>query len=182
MLLEIVKRTPSWVFVLFFILLALGYFQSKDRTVRRGMVFILPLIMLALSFYGVLFAFGGTLISLAVWLAGILLAVVLGAKARFPRGASFSQETSTYLVPGSWAPLVLMLLIFFIRYAVNVILARQPSIGAEPVFIVLISVCYGILSGAFLARSLGIWRSARQPGNMIANITMHSDTPHRPRR
>jgi lipopolysaccharide export LptBFGC system permease protein LptF len=58
LLIEILKRTPPWVFFLFFVLLAVGYYQSKDRIVGRGKVAILPIIMIALSFYGVLSAFG----------------------------------------------------------------------------------------------------------------------------
>jgi len=46
MLIEILKRTPSWVFVLFFALLAWGYFQSKDRIVSRSQVSILPVAMI----------------------------------------------------------------------------------------------------------------------------------------
>ena len=58
MLIEILQRTPPWVFVLFFALLALGYFQSRSRTVSRRRVSILPVAMIVLSLYGVFSAFG----------------------------------------------------------------------------------------------------------------------------
>jgi uncharacterized protein DUF6622 len=173
--LEIIKRTPSWVFVLFFVLLALGYVQTKGRKVRRSMVFIVPVIMLALSFYGVLSAFGNTPAGVAGWLVGVLVAAAGGVKLRAPQGAIFSNESGAYFVPGSWAPLILIMLIFFIRYTVNVILARQLPIMDKPGFIVFISLCYGVLSGTFLARALVIWRLARQPGNAMSNTKMHPD-------
>lgn len=160
MLIEILKRTPSWVFVLFFVLVAAGYFQSKDRVVGRSKIFILPVSMITLSFFGMLSSFGFTPVAVVFWVAGAGGAVWLGVKPATPRGVSFSNETQFFYVPGSWLPLALMLAIFFTKYAVAIIQARQLSISSEPVFIGSISLCYGFLSGVFLARAFGISRSA----------------------
>lgn len=161
MLIEILKRTPSWVFVLFFVLLALGYSQSKKRVFSRGNISILPAAMIVLSFYGVLSAFGLSVVGLISWLAGVGVAVWLGVTLVSPSGVSFSTETQSFSVPGSWLPLALMMAIFFTKYAVGVILARQLPIASEPAFTGAISFCYGLLSGVFLARALVVWRSAR---------------------
>ena len=161
MLIEIVRRTPSWVFVLFFVLLAAGYFQSKDRTISRNKVSILPLAMIALSFYGVISAFGTAPVGVSSWVLGVVVATWIGARLPTPRGVCFSIETQLFSVPGSWFPLALMMAIFFTKYAVGVILARQLPIANEPAFIGAIGLCYGFLSGLFLARALVIWRSAK---------------------
>lgn len=160
MLIEILKRTPSWVFVLFFILVAAGYLQSKNRLVGRGKVFILPVAMITLSFFGMLSAFGLTPVDIISWVVGVGVAVWLGVKLVTPRGVSFSNETQLFFVPGSRLPLALIIAIFFTKYAVGVIQARQLPIASEPFFIGSISLCYGFLSGVFLARALGISRSA----------------------
>ena len=163
MLIEIVKHTPPWVFVLFFVLLALGYFQSKDRTVGRGKLLILPVAMIALSFYGVFSAFGMVPAGLAFWVLGVAIAVGFGARRAAPQGTSYSAETRLFFVPGSWLPLALMMAIFFTKYAVGVILAQQLPVAGEPAFVGSISLCYGLLSGVFLARAIVVWRSALRP-------------------
>ena len=168
MLVEILKRTPSWVFVLFFVLILLGYSQSKDRVVSRGKVSILPVAMIVLSFYGVLSAFGISPVGLTSWGLGVVGAVWLGLTLASPSGISYSTETQTFSVPGSWLPLALMMAIFFTKYAVGVILARQLPIAIEPAFTGSISFCYGFLSGVFLARALVVWRSARHGNKQIA--------------
>lgn len=112
MLIEILKRTPSWVFVLFFVLLAFGFYQSKDRVVNRNKVTILPTTMLVLSFYGVLSAFGSTPFALSSWLAGVAITASLGLKFANPSGVSFATETRSFSIPGSWLPLALMMAIF----------------------------------------------------------------------
>jgi len=164
MFVEILKRTPPWVFVLFFALLALGYLQSKDRVVSRGKVAILPAAMLLLSFYGVLSAFGITLLTLTSWLAGVGITAWLGIKSENPSGVSFATETKTFSVPGSWLPLSLMMAIFFTKYAVGIILARKLPIAGELAFIGSISLIYGLLSGLFFARAVAILRTARVSG------------------
>lgn len=161
MLIEILKRTPSWVFVLFFVLLAFGYYQSKDRVVNRNKVTILPAAMLVLSFYGVLSAFGSTPYALSSWLAGVAITACLGLKSANPSGISFAIETRSFSVPGSWLPLALMMALFFTKYAVGVILARKLPIAGEMAFMGSISLIYGLLSGVFLARAVAILRTAR---------------------
>ena len=160
MLIEIVKRTPPWVFALFFVLLTLGYFQSRDRTVSRSKVSILPAAMILLSFYGVLSAFGALPASLVFWALGVAMAVGVGVKLALPRGVEFASETQSFFIPGSWIPLTFMMAIFFTRYAVGVILARQLPIASDTAFVTSVSLAYGIFSGVFLARAMVIWRSA----------------------
>lgn len=158
---EILKHTPTWVFVLFLVLLAVGYLQSKTRAVNRNVVAVLPLAMLALSFYGVLSAFGTSPLSIIAWLLGVAAAVALGVKIGMPRGVNFSMQTQLFSVPGSWLPLILMMTIFFTKYTVNVMLARHLSIATGLFFVELVSFCYGLLSGVFLARALVIWQARR---------------------
>ncbi len=160
MLIEILKRTPPWVFLLFVVLLVLGYSQSKDRTVRRSSVSILPVAMMVLSFYGVFSAFGLVFIGLACWTLGVATATGLGVKLAKPRGVTFCTATRSFFVPGSWFPGVAMLAIFFTKYTVGVILARQLPMVREMTFVGSVSLCYGLLSGVFLARAIVIWRSA----------------------
>ena len=161
MLIEILRRTPSWVFVLFFLLIALGFFQSKDRLVSRSKVTMLPAAMLLLSFYGVLSAFGITPLAFAAWLAGVAVALWFGLKTANLCGASFTKETELFAVPGSWLPLSLMMAIFFTKYAVGVILARKLPIAGDLTFIGSVSLIYGLLSGVFFARAIAILRTAR---------------------
>lgn len=159
MVIEILKRTPPWVFVLFFALLALGYSQTKARVLSRMRVSMLPIAMIGLSFYGVLSAFGILTIGIAFWVLGVAISVVVGVKIGVPKGVTFSTETKSFFVPGSWQPLAMMMAIFFTKYAVGVSLARQLPIVGEIAFVGSVSLCYGLFSGVFFARALVI-RSA----------------------
>lgn len=159
MILEILKRTPVWVFFLFALLVYLGYLQSRTRTVSPQRLAILPAAMLSLSLYGVLSAFGVNPIALGAWAIALLVAVVSISFAPFPRGVV--REEESFKVPGSWVPLALMMTIFFTRYAIAVSLARDPSLRQAAGFIAAVAVSYGLPTGYFVARAVNILRTPR---------------------
>lgn len=159
MFIEILKHTPIWVFCLFFILLAIGFTQSKARTADKGRILILPCAMLGLSFYGVISAFGPIYSGLLAWFIGITIASWLGLKLAILKGVTYSDENQAFLIPGSWVPLVLMMAIFFTKYAVGVVLALQLTIVQHAEFITVVSCLYGCFSGLFFSRLLIIRRA-----------------------
>ena len=169
MLIEILKRTPYWVFILFVALLTLGLFQSKGRMVSRSMVVMFPVAMIVLSFYGAASAFGLTPAAVACWGLGIAVAMMAGRGLLTPQGVTFAIETQTFFIPGSWLPLVLMMGIFFTKYAAGIILARQLPIAGSLVFEASISFCYGLFSGLFLARAWGVWHAAQRDRPPLSN-------------
>lgn len=162
MFIEILKRTPPWVFILFFALLIFGYYQSKERVITRNKVIILPAAMLVLSFYGVFSAFGSIPFAYSSWFAGVAITACLGLKFANVTGVCFATETRSFSVPGSWLPLALMMSLFFTKYVVGVILARKLPIAGDLAFIGSISLIYGLLSGVFFARAVAILRTVRQ--------------------
>jgi hypothetical protein len=156
MIIEILSHTPRWIFALFFGLIYLGFQQSKARSVTVKRLVILPLAMLGLSFSGVWTTFGAGTLALACWtgaiVAGVALAIFLGGA----RHVSYSSETHTFKLPGSWLPLFLMMAIFFTKYAVGISLAQNPGLLEIPEFVGVASAIYGFWSGIFFGRMVNI--------------------------
>ncbi len=156
MFIQILKGTPVWVFGLFLALLALGCLQSRPRTLNPARLAILPAAFIALSLYGVFAAFGPNAYDLLAWAAGIGAAVLLGRAFKPRAGTRWDETTRSFEVPGSWVPLALMMAVFFARYAIAASIAMLPALAHTAAFAMLASLTYGLLSGLFLARSLGI--------------------------
>ncbi|MGQ4878972.1 DUF6622 family protein [Billgrantia sp. LNSP4103-1] len=161
MLIEIIRNTPRWVFLLFIVLLVTGYRQSKDRTASRHSIAILPAVFILLALYGVVSAFGTDPAGLALWALGVACSVLLHLKLMVPRGVRYSPAQQTFHLPGSWQPLVIMLAIFFAKYTVEVIRARQLPMADTSMFTATVSLFYGLFSGVFLGRALVIWRASQ---------------------
>jgi hypothetical protein len=168
---QILRGTPLWVVPLFLGLIVLGYLQSKPRELAPPMVAILPMALGVFSLSRVLAAFGPEPLALAAWAAGTAAALLLNRALKQPAGARWSEATGTFHVPGSWAPLALMMAVFFARYALAVGFAMAPDIAHSTAFTAAASFGFGLLSGIFLARALWVWsqRSARPTFNRIFN-------------
>jgi len=162
-ILQILQRTPPWVFVLFGVLLILGVLQVRPRELGRTRVALMPSIFLPLSMWGIWSAFGPSTLAYGGWLAGIGAALLINRHARLPRQVSYSDHTRQFRVEGSWIPLAMMMAIFFTRYAIAVATAMQPELKSMPAFAAAVGFAYGLFSGSFLARSLRILGAAPPP-------------------
>ena len=161
MILQILTRTPPWVFVLFAVLLVLGTLQARPRELGRPRVALMPAIFLPLSMWGIWSALGPSEFAYGGWVAGVGAAVLLNHYTRFPRQVSYSANTRLFRVEGSWMPLAMMMAIFFTRYAIAVATAMQPALKGMPAFAAAVGFAYGLFSGSFLARALRILAAAR---------------------
>lgn len=147
----------------FFGLAYIGYLQSKTRRVSRHRLAILPIAMLCLSFLGVWSSFGPSFTAFASWTCSLLAAITFSLALPPPRSVSYSPESKLFVVPGSWVPLVLMMCIFFTKYAAAVARSLNPGFSNSTVLIAATCAIYGLCSGIFLARALRVVRIAKRP-------------------
>jgi hypothetical protein len=158
MLLAILHHTPNQVWVLLAALIALGVWQSRDREVTLARVTVLPLVLIALSFSGVLNAFGHLTLAWIGWAAGVTAAIVVGRPFVAIRTARRVPQTDRLHVPGSWLPLVLIVALFVVKYVANVSVALNPALASDATFAGVCSLAYGSFSGLFLARNWSLRR------------------------
>ena len=160
MLVEMVKRTPPWVWVLLIGLIALGATQLRDRQMSRARLLALPLAMILLSLVLTASAFEAASAALIAWVIGGTLAVLARRPTAGPANGLAGE--GLYRVAGSWWPLILILCIFSIRYVVNVMLAIDPGWRQHVPFQAGVSLLSGAFAGLFLGRAftvLGVGRS-----------------------
>lgn len=172
-LVTIVQKTPSWVWGLLAALLWLGMAQLAQRQVRAARVMLMPVAMAGLSAYGLASGFGAAGQAGGVFLAWIAAAALLTAASLAlrplpPAGARYDAASRSFHLPGSAAPLVLIMGIFFTKYLVGVELALQPKLVHDTTFALEIAALYGLINGLFMARAVRLWRLAsagRRPRN-----------------
>jgi hypothetical protein len=150
---------PAWPFFLLFGLLLLGYRQSRDRLVQPGTLGKVALAMLALSLYGVVTAFGASVVPVLAWALGFAAAVLLGTPLLAPRG--LAREGAAVRMPGSWVPLGLMLGIFMTKFGLGFATGMGAHVLQQAWFVAMASALLGLFSGAFAARATAVHRFAR---------------------
>ena len=170
MLLQIISHTPAWVFLLFGFLVLVGLRQLRGGPMPAWRLGAMPVAMAAFSLYGVDSAFAHSAPALAAWAfsvaavvaAGVMLPGMIGA------GARYDAASRRYHVPGSAVPLVLMMAIFFTKYAVSVLQVMHPDLRQHAAFALAVSALYGAFSGIFLARAIRLWQLAWGRTRMLA--------------
>ena len=117
------------------------------------------MVMILLSIFGILSAFGIMPIALIIWFIGVGLSLIIGLKLSFPKKIEYNNLKKVFCIPGSWLPMFFILVIFFLKYFIGVLIARELSIINQIEFIITISLLYGFISGIFLSRSIIMLRS-----------------------
>ena len=156
MIFEILTHTPLWVYGLFVGLIFVGWQQTHDRFVKQPTLLILPLGMLALSFFGATSSFGYSLTIMLLWLVGVLISTLIGLFLFSASSASYQVQSASFKVPGSWWPMIFIMAIFFTKYAVGVLTSIQPELFTNTALVLSLAAFYGILSGTFIARAIRV--------------------------
>ncbi len=170
----VLRGTPTWVWGLLAALVALGLSQARTRDISLARMAIMPLAMPALSIWGMVSAFRASPLFpwvLLAWALGVVLMVALVGPRPAPAGSRFDAATRSFHVPGSWAPLGLILAIFAVKYVVGADLAMQPELAHDGTYTLVVGALYGVFSGGFMGRAARLWllvRRAPQAGAVLA--------------
>ena len=159
---EILRHTPAYVWAILAALVALGTWQLRAHRVSRARLVVAPIGLAAFSLWGASLAFGLHAGVVAAWLVGMALAFAANRRLRWPQ--RIEVEGEGFRLEGSVAPLLLMLGIFALRYAVAVTLVFHHQWAADPLFGAALAATYGALSGLFAARAWRILQAAPRAG------------------
>ncbi|CUI06027.1 DUF6622 family protein [Massilia antarctica] len=165
MLIQILTHTPLYVWAILALLVYRGVVALREREMTLGKMFIIPLIMLALSLQDIAAKFGTAFLPLSAWASGAVVMTLLVWKFG-SAGISAGATPGKVRVHGSWVPLAMMLAIFFTKYATAVTLVVQPQASHNALFSMLVCALFGVFNGYFLgglARNLTCWQVLRAP-------------------
>jgi hypothetical protein len=166
MLIKILTHTPLYVWAILALLIYRGVIAARDREVGIRKLLIIPFMMLALSLQGVLARFGLDMLPFVAWVlgtAGTTLLIWKFGRERISAGST----AGAVRVQGSWAPMAMMMAIFFAKYAVAVAMAIQAQAAQNALFAATVCTLFGVFSGYFagrLACDLRFYRTLRSQG------------------
>lgn len=151
MLNQIVTHTPVYVWAILAFLIFRGVIALRTREVAMSKLFIIPIVMLALSLFDIAAKFGLGGIGFATWIATAVATLAL----LYHFSAARVAPTGTpghVIVRGSIWPLALMMAIFVTKYVASVVLAVQPQLHQSVTFTVVVCALFGLFSGYFVGR------------------------------
>lgn len=161
----VLRQTPVWVWGLLAAFLALGLSQLRARTASLARVSLMPLAMTLFSVSGTYSAFGATPhrgLAITAWLIAAVFAFALVARGR-AHGVQYDPARRLYRLPGSVAPLLLIVGIFLVKYVVGVDLTMAPQLVQDTQYVLCVAALYGAFTGFFVGRASRLWRLAIRP-------------------
>ena len=169
---EIVRRTPLWVWALLAALLLLGLSQLRERRVAGTRLWILPAVLLSLGLFSTATSFVPAWPALGAWAIALAAGSALGARLPAPARAAWDAHGRTLHLPGSMLPLLIIVALFVLRYAGGVALVMHPGWRSAPGVALPMAATYGAIAGVLLGRVRALHRHG--------GTTMLHHAAHRP--
>lgn len=156
---HILTGAPVWVYAIFCLLLVLGLMQVRSRIVSARRLLALPVAMLVLSASSVVVLFGTSALAMIFWVAGVAGAIWIRSWVFHPQEVVVQDDPAQAFVRGSWLPLVLLIVLFSLKFIAGAAQALQVSWLGAFWFVVLYAAVCGMVSGLFFARILPVWHA-----------------------
>ncbi|MEJ2630837.1 MAG: hypothetical protein P8011_11495 [Acidihalobacter sp.] len=180
---EILRHTPTWVWLLLAFLLYRGLKAMVPRTMAPRRMLILPVVFFVWAVHGML----GELGALGYALTGFGVALVVGVL--FGRYLGYRQAAPEYdpghgviRRPGSVVTLVLIVVAFVSKYTLSVYLAYRPELAVTVGYCGLYGALSGLTDGVFwgvmftqLGRAIRGAGIAPTPANLLQ--VMFAESP-----
>ena len=147
---QIISHTPIWVWILFAYLMLRGIKSLRPRKMTPERMLILPIIFLVWALYGIATELANWPVGLTTFAIALTVGIAGGwiNALRLP-AATFDARTGKVTRPGSATILVLVLVGFFAKYVLSVVLVLHPYLGAQEGFASLFGGVAGLVDGAF---------------------------------
>lgn len=146
-------QTSLWVYILFFYLLFIGIKSLKTRVVSLTRLFFLPIIFFFMSLYNLLTSFELTLGLVIIYIVSLTLGSWFGWLFAQNKVLAFDKKHHLIKLQGSATTLILILLIFSIKYYFGYALAVDPTKVHNVTFSSLMILSSGMVTGIFIGRS-----------------------------
>jgi hypothetical protein len=152
----ILANTPWWVWLVLAVLVALGIQALRPRRVTLARALITPVVFSIWGLIGLVLTALGAPAALLAW----AVAAAAGAAVASLRPVRLAVADGLVQLPGSPAPLLRNLLIFAVKFALAVALARLPERHAE--LVLWDAGVSGALAGYFLGWMVKVIRFYRR--------------------
>jgi hypothetical protein len=156
-IIEALKGTPWWVYVLFFYLLSIGLKTLKPRVISLKKMFIIPTVFTVWTLY-TMFSKFSHLSSIAIWGISLIVAILIGWSLSRKINIQTDKKKGLIRLPGTAITLILILLIFGTKYFFGYLYATDPLAQDTPVIFISDFITSGIITGLFLGKALSLWQ------------------------
>lgn len=156
--LQIIKGTPYWAWLLLIYLIFVGIEALKDRKVTLFRLAIMPMIFIIWSVFSL---YSKTYFALIVYPVAWVVGISLGFLFMQKLNVKVDKASGFIALPGSKVPIILSCSFFLMKYSLGVAYALNPLFKISSVVTGFDAGLSGIFSGFSLSRFLKILHEYR---------------------
>ena len=149
-IIEIVRHTPTWVWLLLVFLLYRGLKSTVPREMAPRRMLVLPVIFFVWAVHGMLSELGAPGYALGGFCAALVVGALLGRNLAYRQAPpEFDPGLGQVRRPGSFIPLLLVMFAFVSKYALSVYLAYHPELAQTAGYCGFYGMMSGLTDGVF---------------------------------
>lgn len=152
-IMEALKGTPWWVYIVFAYLLSIGIRALRPQVVRLKKIFLIPIIFILWSLYGLVSKFKAPT-DVGRWLVFLSIGALIGWWIASSWKIKADKQKLLIQLPGGPTTLILILLIFSTKYAFGYLYETDPSAQDNFLIYTLDVISSGVITGMFVGRAL----------------------------
>ena len=158
---EMARQTPVWVWALFAFLIYRGTMALNGSVTSLPRLAIVPVVFAAWGLWSVATGSYQPGLSSLIWVASFAFGAMLGALRTSRTAIQVDRAAGLVALPGSPMVLVLVLVVFSVKYALGAWAAIQPGAAQSPAFVIYDVGITGAVAGMFAGRLLMLWQRMR---------------------
>lgn len=160
-MIELLTHTPWYVWVILLLIVWKGLKARRAHRLSWKDLIIMPVAFSIWSFYSVFQNYEKSQIT--VWVIFLFVGAYFGARMVKKLRLKFDKEKKLIEFSGSYAPLILSLSLFSLRFFLGATYGFQPQLKGN-LALFAVEMLATVLSGMFFGRLFGLWkRSIRSP-------------------
>lgn len=148
-----IAHTPVWVWPLFVLVLFLGARNLWTRERPLSQMFILPAVMLIVALYNLTASSADLTLVIPAFVVSFGIGIGIGWNL-VPKNVLALRDRGSVRIPGSVAPLLVVIALLILRYAIGYTYARWPQVRADPALALEFSATGALLAGILWGRIL----------------------------
>tara|TARA_B100002051_G_C16490872_1_gene512808 strand:- start:135 stop:656 length:522 start_codon:yes stop_codon:yes gene_type:complete len=155
-------HTPFWVYAIFLYCVFVGYKGTKGGVVPFGKMLAMPIVFTVLSLENVYNHFAITYVVVVTYLLALVVGAALGMVFAKRVGLEVDRKKGLLKFPGSYSTLILILLIFAVKYYFGYELGADPDLADNTHFELSMLSASSLVTGVFIGRALYYYRCLKK--------------------
>lgn len=154
---------PLLAYVIF-----IGIKARKKNVIPLKVLLIAPAIFSTWSFYSIITRYGANFFILSIALSSMLLGIYAGYLMMHKTTMRFDKLKKQVELPGSWITLILLMLLFSIKYFLGVTNALVPELAGSWILLVPEFAAI-IIAGVLVGRVVSCWQKYQKSTHVDLN-------------